>query len=133
MLWLKRENTLETLQERHRGVQNAVSGKLGGERESQAGFQEEEEGVEEGQLVLRARVGPGIRAELRAIQAQGEVGGEGVVNTDLSLGQNVKNQIDVSLWLVSLGAQGEAGWVAPWPWPTLPQHDLVKAHTHSRQ
>ena len=71
MLWLKRENTLETLQEWRRGVQNAVSGKLGGERESQAGFQEEEESVEEGQLVLRARVGPGIRAELRAIQAQG--------------------------------------------------------------
>lgn len=60
MLWLKRENTPETLNEEGKKVQNPVLEKLGGENESQEGFQEEEEEEEEGQLDLRARVDPWI-------------------------------------------------------------------------
>ena len=72
MLWLKRENTPETLKEESKKVQNPVLEKLGGENESQEGFQEEEEEEEEGQLDLRARVDPWIWSRERAVQAQGK-------------------------------------------------------------
>lgn len=68
LLWLKREDPAEILKEQGKHVQNPVLEKFGGERESQEGFQEEEEG----QLDPRVRADPGFGAEMRAIQAQGK-------------------------------------------------------------